>query len=155
MKYAAKAIQRELLPESQHFTSLMKRRIRAFILPIAVISLTGCIPGEFVEVPALRGRVVDFDHRPVPDATLRITARISAYPRFTFCTHSDGTFACPEQSRFSFVIPGADLAWPFYSLTVFSPAGQSSAIQIPSGFRTLFLFGPPRTGLDLGDIQVH
>lgn len=133
----------------------MKLQIRNVAVPIAVFSLVGCIPAEFVEVPSLRGRVVDSDHRPLGNATVRITARGGAYPSITFSTRPDGTFACPEQSRFSLMIPGADLGSPSYNLTVFSSAGQSSPIDIPSDFRLLFLFGPPRTGINLGDIQVH
>lgn len=133
----------------------MKLQIWKALLPIALITLAGCIPAEFVEVPALRGRVVDSDHRPVPNATLRITARSGAYPSLCFSARPDGTFASSEQSRFCLIVPGVDVAWPDYSLSVFSSTGQSSPIEIPSGFRMVFLFGPPRTGMSLGDIQVH
>lgn len=133
----------------------MKLPIWKALLPVTLMTLAGCIPAEFVEVPALRGRVVDSDHRPAPNATLRITARFGAYPPLRFSARPDGTFASPEQSRFCLIIPGADLAWPDYSLIVFSSTGQSYPIDIPSGFRMLFLFGPPRAGVNLGDVQVH
>lgn len=121
----------------------MKLQMRSILVPITFMFLAGCIPAEYVEVPALRGRVIDSDHRPVSDATLRITARLSSYPSFVFSVRPDGTFASPEKNQFFLFIPGEDLAWPDYSLTVVTSEGRSSPLEIPSGVRLLFLTGPP------------
>ncbi len=125
----------------------------AALLLVALVA--GCVPAKFVEVPAIRGRVVDAEGVPVPNATVRVL-KADATRVAEVVTGLDGTFHRAEQSRIALQFAGADGALRKYVVTATDGQQTSAAIQITNGMRRWFLFYyDPSTDRDLGDLKLE
>ena len=85
---AAAAAQRQFVMQRQHALILL------------ILLAPGCVPAKYVEVPALRGRVIDAEGRPVRDATVHVASESGSGMTATIISRSDGTFSRAEQSKF-------------------------------------------------------
>jgi hypothetical protein len=135
----------------------MQRQQHPYMLLVSLVLLVaGCVPARYVEVPALRGRVIDADGRPIRDATVNVASDAGRNIVATMMSRIDGTFTRAEQSEFFLQFAGADHASRTYSVTA-SAAGRSSpATQVRSGIRRWFLwFYDPPTDRDVGDLVVR
>lgn len=124
---------------------------------LSALALTGCVPAKYVEVTALRGRVIGPDSQPVAAAAQvhvirdRDNAEVAAIP-----ARPDGTFDRPEQSHLTFQFAGADRALTTYSVTATSGPLRSPTTQITDGVRRwFFVFYDPPLDRDLGTLQLR
>ena len=123
-----------------------------------VVGLGGCVPARMTEVPAVAGRVVGIDGRPVPGATVSVARKPGTsgtpFGPFELVSGADGTFAFDGRSRWILWIMVAD---PFMETVVVEAragGGRSAPREITysSEVVTLGLGKQPRH--DVGDLNV-
>jgi len=135
----------------------MQRQHLGFLLIyLLVLAVGGCVPATYVEVPALRGRVVNPGARPAGDAVVQVLRDSDHAEVATFHTNADGTFSRPEQGRFYFQFAGADGVLTTYSVTATASGRRSPTTQVSDGIRRWFLFYyDPPLDRDLGTLQLR
>jgi hypothetical protein len=138
----------------QRYRAIMRLRHFANIaIPFLALVVGGCIPATYIQVPALRGRVVDPDGRPVNHAAVEVAGGDGTLVGAVVYTGPSGTFSRPEQSSFIFVIPAADMAANFYSVTATDGKRRSATTQVSDDVRIWFM--DPPADRNLGDLQLR
>ena len=113
------------------------------------------MPARYVEVPAIRGRVVDPDGQPAGGAAVRVVrdGDLAEVARVT--TRADGTFDRPEQGSMTVQVAGADFMVPTYAVAADRGPQRSPSTRAYGGTRRWFfgLYDPP-LDVDLGTLRL-
>jgi len=116
----------------------------------------GCVPARFVEIPALRGRVIGPDSQPVGGAVVRVIRDRDDAEVAAISSRPDGSFDRPEQSHMTVQFAGADGVLTTYSVTATSGILRSPTTQVGNGTRRWFFgYYDPPLDRDLGTLQVR
>jgi len=121
---------------------------------LTLLTVGGCMPATYITVPALHGRVLDANSRPISGAMVEITKEDDGHQVATIISGPDGRFSRPEDGHFFLDIPGADLAAQSYSVGAIFRGHRSTTAQVYSDLRVWFLW-PRLPSKDLGDLRIQ
>ena len=132
-------------PKREPIIVMQRPHFGILVIFFAATTAGGCVPATYVEVPALRGRVVDAGGRPVSDAVVQVVRDVDHTQMATFPASADGTFCRPQQGNFTFQFAGADRVLTTYSVTAVAGSRRSPTTQVNDGIRRWFLgyYDPP------------
>lgn len=124
------------------------------VVPVLLAALTGgCVPVTDVAVPALRGRVVDAERRPVDGAQVQVVREFGGgVVAGSVFTAPDGTFSRPAQSHVALQGLIGDRGISPYAVTATDGKRTSAAVRVYGGI--LGFFDPPLPEKDLGDLPL-
>ena len=91
----------------------------------ALLFLNGCI-ALWNDVPGIKGRVIDEQHHPVPNATVLIIDRATNRSVVTMHTDSDGAFRTQPQNILGYYIMGDPVA-RIFDITAHASGNRRSA----------------------------
>jgi hypothetical protein len=132
----------------------MRNGLTLLFVISSVFALTGCFPATYVDVPAVKGRVVDTNSRPVVGASIRIMGTYPGRP-ITMKTDTSGGFANPGRSHFyvQSIFPVELLTNPLRLLSI-SQDGNTTAVKMPGATFYNWLQKPSATSGDVGTITL-
>jgi len=149
------------MKKSHQTTKAAHRTLRnlpslALVASLSALAPTGCIPAKYIEIPAVRGRVMGPDSQPTSAAQIHIVRDRDNAEVAALTARPDGTFDRPEQSHLTFQFAGADRALTTYSVTATAGPLRSPGTQITDGVRRwFFVFYDPPLDRDLGTLKLR
>lgn len=130
----------------------MQRQHLGILVGVAVaVATVGCVPATYVQVPALRGRVVGPHDQPIANAVVHVVRDSDDVEVVAVPAAADGTFSRPEQGAFFFQFAGADAVVTTYSVSAAANGRRSPTTQVTSDVRRFY---DPSTDRDLGNLRL-
>jgi hypothetical protein len=113
---------------------MLRWRYTAFLFVLAATSLVGCIPATFVRIPAVRGRIIDADGKPIADAVVTIQAiSNTSFEINSITTDKAGRFSRAEASNWIIYFLPQDRWFPRYALSGSIGKRSSALIEFEGG----------------------